>query len=171
MRLNHTLELERSVHGGLRPRRGLGCSQGGNELIWESAHTRQVALTFRFQACKKSGQTTKAMHDGGSPHAVNVLKIWPSEMMTLILYSLGLWSIISMLLMEGRWTDETELAGGTFGCCWQSWGTHSQEVSSLLLDRAYERELVSLIFLDYSGIKHWEFLWDLEQHSLLKPCD
>lgn len=106
MRLNHTLELERSVIGGLRPRRGLGCSQGGNELIWESAHTRQVALTFRFQACKKSGQTTKVMHNGGSPHAVNVLKIWPGEMMTLILYSLGLWSIISMLLMEGRWTDE-----------------------------------------------------------------
>lgn len=75
MRLNHTLEVERSVHGGLRPRRGLGCSQGGNALIWESAYTRQVALTFRSQACKKSGQTTEVMHDGVSPHAANVLKI------------------------------------------------------------------------------------------------
>lgn len=75
----------------LRPERGQRyhppllsvCSKGGNDLIRESAHTRQVALTSRLQAWKKSGQTPKLMHCGVYPHVDNVWNVWPTETVTL----------------------------------------------------------------------------------------
>lgn len=130
------------------------CSQGGNDLIQESVHPRQVSMAFKFQAWKKSDRTTKLMHDG-----VNVLKTWPTETMTL--NPIFLW--VPMYHLHA--VDESmmklvkpQLAENTFGCCWQSWGVHSQQVPSLLLDRVYDRKLLTVLsFWIITGIKQLAF--------------
>lgn len=51
-----------------------------------------------------------------------------------------------------------QLAEDMFGCCWQSWGVHSQRVPSLLLDKTYDRELLTVLsFWIIRGIKQLAF--------------
>lgn len=50
------------------------------------------------------------------------------------------------------------LAEDMCGCCGQSWGIPSQEVPRLLLDRAYDRDLLTVLsFWALAGIRQLAF--------------
>jgi hypothetical protein len=99
------------------------------------------------------------------------LKHWP-----LTLYSFGFWCIISVQVMKGRWTDANWQSPALGAVC-RMGSSLSHEVPVLLLGRAYDKKLVSFINGLWEGLgswplgiyknRVWEFLWDLEHHSLL----
>lgn len=127
---------------------------------------RKVAPTFRFHVYKKSGQTTKLVCHGVSPHANNVLKIWPTETVTLnplfpcvLMYHLH-------AVDEGKmnwWKLNVQRA--CLRAVRRAGSLLSWDMQSLLLDRAFGRKVLTVSLLwTVTGIRQLAFrVWECSE--------
>lgn len=183
MTLGHTLGEEWNVPCGTKTYKrsgsdtllSSGCSQACDDLLQQLAHTRQVALTFESL---KQGHTTKLRWYGVSPQEDNVLKMWPTETVTLSL--LFLWVLMNPLCAtDGRrrsWWKlrrhrhvrallaEVALRMYQPAAGQSSWMETSNSFTAL----DYYRDLAVGLQV-YMENRVWGFLWGLEQHFLPKP--